>query len=278
MTINDFAKALNDGQQIDSILLDFSKAFDKVDHRKLCVKLAHYGIQGKCHAWIKAFLSNRTQEVILNEKCSKKCNVTSGVPQGTVLGPLLFLVYINDMPSVISSLLRLFADDSYLYRIIKSIQDSQILQNDPNNLQSWEQNNSMEFHPQKCKVLTITNKIKPIETSYTIHHENLEKVESSKYLGVEIHKKLKWNRHVGNVCKRANRVLNFLQRNLRGCSKSIKTKAYKTYVKPILNYASTSWNPVNNHTLTKQLEQVQRKAARFVCSNRSWSSSPIGND
>ena len=190
ITINDFAKALNDGQQIDSILLDFSKAFDKVDHRKLCLKLAHYGIQGKCHAWIKAFLSNRTQEVILNGKCSKKCNVTSGVPQGTVLGPLLFLVYINDMPSVISSLLRLFADDSYLYRIIKSIQDSQILQNDLNNLQSWEQNNSMEFHPQKCKVLTITNKIKPIETSYTIHHENLEKVESSKYLGVEIHKKI----------------------------------------------------------------------------------------
>ena len=108
----------------------------------------------------------------------------------------------------------------------------------------------MQFYPQKCKVLTITNKIKPIETSYTIHHENLEKVESSKYLGVEIHKKLKWNRHVGNVCKRANCALSFLQRNLRGCSKSIKTKAYNTYVKPILNYASTSWNPVNNQSLT----------------------------
>ena len=141
-----------------------STAFDKA--RKLCLKLSHYSIKGKCLGWIKAFLSSRTQEVILNGKSSEKSNVTSGVPQGTVLGPLLFLVYINDMPSVILSFLRLFADDAYLYCIINSMRDAFILQEDLNSLQIdlnslqvWDNNNSMEFHSLKCKVLTITNNI-----------------------------------------------------------------------------------------------------------------------
>ena len=178
------------------------------------------------------------------------------------------------MPSVVLSFLRLFADDSYLYCIIKSMQDSNILQEDLDNLQTWEVNNSMEFHPQKCKILTITNKTKPLDTSYNIHNENLEKVDTAKYLGVEIHKKLKWNQHVAAICKKSNRILNFLQRNLRGCTKSIKEKAYNIYVKPILNYAAPIWNPVNNQALIKQIEKVQRKAARFVFANWSWESSP----
>ena len=274
ITINDFAKALNNGDQMDTILLDFSKAFDKVEHRKLCLKLEHYGIKGQCLDWIKSFLSGRTQEVILNGKSSEKSKVTSGVPQGTVLGPLLFLVYINDMPSVVLSLLRLFADDAYLYRVIKSNHDAFILQQDLDRLQAWEKDFNMEFHPKKCKVLSVTNKTKPLKTSYKIHNETLESVDSAKYLGVEIHKKLKWKVHVANICKKSNQIINFLQRNLRGCTRSIKTKAYNIYVKPILNYASSVWNPVNNDTLTKQLEQVQRKAARFVNSDWSWNSSP----
>ena len=178
------------------------------------------------------------------------------------------------MPSVVLSLLRLFADDAYLYKIIKSTNDALILQQDLDRLQTWERNFNMEFHPKKCKVLSVTNKTKPVHASYKIHNEILENVDSAKYLGVEIHQKLKWNIHVANVCKKSNQIINFLQRNLRGCNKSIKAKAYNTYVKPILNYASSVWNPVNNDTLTKQLEQVQRKAARFVCSDWSWNSSP----
>ena len=178
------------------------------------------------------------------------------------------------MPSVILCLMRLFADDTYPYHVINSVHDASILQEDLDSLQVWEGNNNMEFHPKKCQVLTITNKTKPIQTSYNIHNETLEKVDSAKYLGVHIHKKLKWNLHVANTCKKANQTINFLQRNLRGCSKSIKTKAYNIYVKPIINYTSSIWNPVNNLTLTKQIEQVQRKGARFVCSNWSRYSSP----
>ena len=119
ITTNDFAKGLNDKHQIDSILLDFSKAFDKVNHFKLGLKLTHYGIKGNYLKWIQSFLNNRTQQVVLNGTVSDPANVLSGVPQGTVLGPLLFLIYINDMPALLQSILRLFADDAYLYRVNK---------------------------------------------------------------------------------------------------------------------------------------------------------------
>ena len=130
----------------------------------------------------------------------------------------------------------------------------------------------MEFHPNKCKLLRVTNKIKPITSDYTIHNEKLESVDSARYLGVILNKKLKWDTHVDMVCKKGSQTRNFLQRNLRGCTRVIKAKAYKTYVNPILNYASTVWNPVGegNQHLREKLEiMVQRKSARFVYAN--WS-------
>jgi len=109
----------NNREQVDSILLDFSKAFDKVCHRKLLLKLKHYGITGNIFKWITDFLHNRTQCVVVRGTFSEPIAVKSGVPQGTVLGPLLFLVYINDMPSTVKSKIALFADDAYLYKTIK---------------------------------------------------------------------------------------------------------------------------------------------------------------
>ena len=120
LTVDDLARGLRDRQQIDAILLDFSKAFDKVPHRRLILKLHHYGIRGQLLSWIEDFLSLRSQCVILEGKESSTASVTSGVPQGTVLGPLLFLVFINDMPDCVSSNIRLFADDALLYRTITS--------------------------------------------------------------------------------------------------------------------------------------------------------------
>ena len=109
---------MNHGEQIDSIVLDFSKAFDKVCHRKLLLKLEHYGIRERNLQWIKKFLENRTENLPSPE---------SGVPRGTVLGPLLFLIYINDLPSTILSTIGLFADDTYIYRSIRNIDDCKIL-------------------------------------------------------------------------------------------------------------------------------------------------------
>ena len=128
----------------------------------------------------------------------------------------------------------------------------------------------MEFHPHKCQVLTITNKTKPLKTSYNFHNVTLEKIDSARYLWVEIHKKLKLKQHVASTCKKANQTINFLQRNLRGCTKSLKAKAYNIYVKPKKKFESPIWkltSPVNNYSLMRQIEQVQRKAGRFVTSD-----------
>lgn len=274
--VNDFAKVLNEGLQLDSILLDFSKAFDKVDHDKLCIKLEHYGINGKTLEWIKDFLNDRIQWVVINGENSSKLKVKSGVPQGSVLGPLLFLVYINDLPVNIKSKLRLFADDSYIYKIIKSKQDTIDLQNDLDMLVRWEKKWSMEFHPDKCKLLTVSNKRKLIETNYYIHDRKLDQVDEAKYLGLIIHKKLSWSSHVNMIIKKANQTRAFLQRNLRKCHHDVKSRCYQIYVRPILEYASTVWDPVGdgNQQLRTKLEMTQRKAARFVFNDWDYNSSP----
>ena len=135
MTLQDLAAGMDEGQQIDAILPDFSKAFDKVPHERLAVKLRHYGIQGNLLQWIQSFLRDRCQQVRVEGQSSTSIPVVSGVPQGTVLGPLLFLLYINDLPQKVSSTARLFADDSLLYLKISSPADAAELQRDLDRLQ-----------------------------------------------------------------------------------------------------------------------------------------------
>ena len=266
LTINDLAEGLRDKDQIDAILLDFSKAFDRVPHERLLLKLHHVGVRGKLLAWIRDFLSERTQQVVLEGKRSCTSDVTSGVPQGTVLGPLLFLVFINDLPDAVTSSIRLFADDALLYRRIKSNEDVYALQDDLNHLQAWEKDWQMAFNPDKCEVLRVTNKKKIIEAQYTIHGSALCTVDEAKYLGVTIQRNLNWKPHVNNICKKANSTRGFLQRNLRKCPARIKELAYNTYVRPTLEFSSTVWDP-HTKDLVNQLEMVQRRAARFVKSD-----------
>ena len=267
-TCHDFISCLNCKEQTDAILLDFSKAFDKVDHHSLLAKIERCGISETICKWIESFLTNRTQKVLLEGKESKPSIVKSGVPQGTVLGPLLFLIYINDIAEGLNdgTQLRLFADDSLLYRTIKTPKDADLLQNDLNKLQIWEKRWKMEFHPQKCQVLRITNKVKPIVTNYTIHNETLQCTMDAKYLGVTLDSKMKWKKHVGNIANKANKTLGFLNRQINQGSKAIKKQCYETYVRPILEYASSVWDPFYN-TEINELEKVQRRAARFVHKN-----------
>ena len=147
------------------ILLDFSKAFDKVSHSKLFMKLHTYGIRGSTLSWIKAFLSNREQKVVIEDEESDSVPVTSGVPQGSVLGPILFLVYINDFPQDIVSQVCLFADDTAIYLTLEDKGDSDTLQRDLDRLQEWESKWDMEFNPSKCQVIRVTSSRTPINTN-----------------------------------------------------------------------------------------------------------------
>ena len=200
----------------------------------LLSKLSHYGINGLIYDWIKDFLLYRKQHVVLGNAYSSLCNVLSGVPQGSILGPLLFIIYINDLPTSISSKIRLYADDVILYRVILSSEDAIILQQDLNKLVSWAATWLMSLNLDKCEHLLVTNKKQPLSFTYMIKDHLIRKVTSAKYLGVTITHNLSWTKHVDTVTCKANSVRAFLQRNLSQCSLHVKSLAYFTYVRPIL--------------------------------------------
>ena len=270
LTVDDLSRALDQGKQIDCILLDFAKAFDKVSHRSLMTKLENYGIAGQNLLWIQDFLHSRSQVVVVEGEESERAAVTSGVPQGSVLGPALFLVYINDLPEKLHSTPRLFADDTLLYRIIDSPADCDLLQEDLLTLEKWESDWSMEFAAEKCMVLRVTRK-RPwnrIIRNYKIHNHVLDSVNSAKYLGVTLDSTLSFKAHIQDITKTAHSTRQFLQRNISGCNRATKDLCYKTYVRPTVEYAASAWDPHRgNDSQVKMLDSVQKKAARFICND-----------
>ena len=267
-TLNEFADCLNKREQIDAILLDFSKAFDKVDHEGLLMKLEHLGIRNSLHSWCKSFLIGRSQKVLVEGKASDPKPVLSGVPQGTVMGPLFFLIYINDISGGLTegTKLKLFADDSFLYRTIKSVKDTIILQKDLKTLEAWGVKWKMVFHPGKCQHLRITNKIKFIPAQYSILGTTIEETESAKYLGIFIDSSLKYKEQYREISKKANGVLALLKRNFPNCPMDIKAKCYTTLVRPSLEYGCPVWDPGYGGDI-KSLEKIQKRGARFATGN-----------
>jgi hypothetical protein len=249
--------------QTDVAVLDFSKAFDKVPHDGLLSKLAHYGIDKNIRQWISSFLKGRKQRVIVDGKFSDYADVDSGVPQGTVLGPLLFLLHINDLPSRVSSKVRLFADDCLLYREITNSDDQEKLQKDLNSLEDWCHDWGMSFNAKKCNILRISRSKNPLQTFYKLGNTILEEVPSAKYLGVELDNVLSFNKHISSLASRGNSNLGFIRRNLKCCPPKLRDTAYISLVRPILEYGCTIWSPYTMSGIGK-IERVQRRAARFV--------------
>ena len=181
---DDVSKNLDNHIQTDILIMDFSEAFDKVDHSLLCYKLKKYGIRGKINGWIKGFLSNRKQHVVVEGESSSYVPVVPGVPQGSVIGPALFLLYTNDISEGLNSTCRLFADDTISCLTVNSTADAKSLQDGLDELARWEQRWGMEFQPDKCKVPSISRSKTLIEFEYTLHGHKLEHVTNAKYLGV----------------------------------------------------------------------------------------------
>ena len=236
--VNDLVNNMQEKKQSDVLVMDF----DKVSHARLLIKLQKYGITGKTHKWIQGFLANRKQTVVLDGEMSYTADVISGVPQGSVLGPCLFLYYINDMPDDVKSTVRLFADDTIAYVAVCSDDDSAQLQQDLNKLADWEEKWQMKFHPEKCQVIRVTrNRVHKIESTYTLHGHKLEVVDAAKYLGITVTADLRWNKHIRDTTTKTNNSLAFFKK-----SADLKETAYNALVRPQIEYASSV---CGSHTL-----------------------------
>ena len=207
--------SLNQGGQTDVIVMDFSKAFDKVDHQRLLLKLNRIGISSQIITWIGAFLAGRSQSVVLDGENSDSCPVQSGVPNSSVLGPCLFLLYINDMPDTIHSNIRLFTNDTIMYMTVSKESDCQALQRDLSKLEQWENERLMSFNPDKCEVIRLIKKRKPATFEYKLHGKILKSVTSANYLGVTVSLDVSWATHINQITTKTNNTLKIIKRNVQ---------------------------------------------------------------
>ena len=248
------------------ILLDLQKAFDKVPHCHLLKKLEASGVRGEEHEWLRTYLTCRTQRVVVDGRASQEVPVLSGVPQGTVLGPLMFLTYINDINRNISGTIKLFADDArgLLFRQIRSDADCLSLQKDLDTLYSWARKWRMQFNASKCHVLQITRKKSIITHDYSLGQDTLTVVPSHPYLGIEIDNKLSWKQQIEKTKNKSIRTLNMVRRNFtKGTTTQIRNQIFTGLVRPQLEYGSNVWDP-HQTTRIQLLERVQNKGARYV--------------
>jgi ribonucleases P/MRP protein subunit RPP40 len=215
---------------------------------------------------IRSFLLDRKQTVVLDGWSSEPIDVTSGVPQGTVLGPILFLIYINDLPDKIKSKCRLFADDSLLYRKITSEEDIIQLQKDLEEVILWCNTWHMTLNLDKCEHMNVTSKHASSNAEYTLDQHHLTKVKDYKYLGLHISDNLSWSKHINYVTNKANKVLYVTKLALARSTQKVKETAYKSIVRPLVEYSSSVWDPYYANQIDS-VEMIQRKAARF-CLNR----------
>ena len=235
ITVDHIAQYIQKGFQIVIGVLDFTKAFDTVPHDRLPHKLHCYGVRGELHTWIQSFLCKRKMRVLVNGEASAEATVDSGVPQGTVLGPLLFLVHINDLPDRVSSSVRLFADDCLLYRPVSSPEDAAALQKDLNALECWSADWGMQFNAKKCYILTVNNK--GFNYFYQLNNHILQNVTNNPYLGLLLSDSLTWSNHINTICKKASSTLGLLRRNLGQCTTSCRRTAYIALVKSMMEYS-----------------------------------------
>lgn len=262
--LHDVFNSFDKNAQTDVIYLDFRKAFDTVPHKELLQKLWSIGVAGELWQWFEAYLSSRYQRVCLNHCYSGFLHVISGVPQGSILGPLLFLVYINDIQTSLTSKLLLFADDTKCYRKIKSPSDTVLLQQDLDLLVDWCDRWNMRFNSSKCVHVTFSKNRPSFVSNYTLMESEISISDQAKDLGVLFSSNLSWCNHYSKVISGAYKILGLLRRTF---SKSISVKAkktlYLTLVRSHFIYCSVLWRPYLIKDI-KALEAVQRRSTKFI--------------
>ena len=212
-------------------------------YERLLLKLSRYSIDGPLLRWLRNFLTNRHQRVVIHGTYSSWSQVTSGVPQGTILGPTLFLIYVNDIPNVITSTIKLFADDTKIYREFNNVDDTLALQSDLDSLENWTKSWQVKFNSEKCEVMRISHKQDKSKHPYYLSNTELRFVDSYKDLGVNMSRDLSWSNHMDVIVNKANKVLGLLKRTVGSKNKEIFSTLYKSFVRLILEYACPVWSP-----------------------------------
>lgn len=259
--------------QTDVVYNDFSKAFDKVNHDLLLLKLDRMGFSISLLKWLGSYLKGRKQSVKFRNSYSKNINVISGVPQGSHLGPLLFTLFINDLPSIIKhSKTLMYADDVKIVLSFKNSDQQKLLQNDINHLTTWCDDNLMELNIKKCKYMIFTRSLE-INGRYTMNNTYLELVDIFNDLGVILDRKLDFKKHISLTVNKATGVLGFIKRWAKEFSDPYTTKQlFTTLVRPILEYGSVVWDP-QYQIHSNKIESVQVQFLLFCLRGLGWNPS-----
>ena len=268
--------SINDNVRTDVIYFDFAKAFDSVNHDIILKKLKHnFDIDGTLLKFIMNYLKDRKQCVVIGGAQSDPMDVRSGVPQGSIIGPLLFVLFINDMQNCVSegTHIALYADDTKIWRRINNWSDHEILQNDIDALHNWSVSNKMKFHPDKCKVLTVAYSgglnsmwsMFPFQIfTYTLNGITLESVEQEKDLGVIVTTKLNWEENNLALCLKASSRLGLMNRSLHFIVDQRQKRAfYLALVRSIFEHCSVIWRPTTLRLIHK-VESIQRRGVKWI--------------
>uniref|UniRef100_A0A8C5PPB0 Reverse transcriptase domain-containing protein n=1 Tax=Leptobrachium leishanense TaxID=445787 RepID=A0A8C5PPB0_9ANUR len=255
------SRSIDQGVAVDVIYLDFAKAFDTVPHKRLLLKLRKNGLDENTCSWIENWLKDRVQRVVINGTFSRWTPVVSGVPQGSVIGPILFNLFINDLEIGIESHVSVFADDTKLGKVIQCEQDVTSLQRDLDILGDWALKWQMRFNLDKCKVMHFG--VKNTQAIYTLNGTELGKSKQEKDLGIIIDFKLSNNVQCQTAAAKASKVLACIKRGVHSRDENIILPLYKSMVRPHLEYAVQFWAPVLKKDIIS-LEKVQRRATKLI--------------
>ena len=241
--LDEWTEALDKGNKIDAIYMDYMKAFDTVPHRRLMSKVKAYGFPNYIVDWLEDFLIGRRQTVRINGESADEKEIKSGIPQGSVLGPLLFLLYVNDIPEIVLSMLYLFADDNKVWKEITCKKDKEILQHDLDKIYQWSKIWLMNIHPEKSAHIHIGQEMDIPQFEYTIGPMIVNYSTAEKDLGVTIDNNLNFGEHIIDKITKANKMAGWIRRSFQYMNKDIFVLLYKSLVRTHLEYAACVWSP-----------------------------------
>lgn len=265
--LDSWTQSLDEGKAVDAIYLDFAKAFDSVPHERLLQKVESYGINANVLAWIRDFLVGRKQRVRVNGSYSDWTPVSSGVPQGSVLGPALFVIFINDLPSVVQSSCEMYADDTKVFGTVDTQSKWDQLQQDLNNLVEWADRWQLRFNAGKCQVLHLGSKNPRYTYRMKAHgsdtRSNLGASDAEKDLGVIMDSELKFSKHIETQVGKANKILGLIRRSYDYLDAETMRLLFIALIRPHLEFANVVWSP--RFQKDKNLiEGVLRRATKLV--------------